>query len=182
MCLALGTAAASSVLEGNPPLEAPTLPALTFNFTLIPQPLHFCTVLCTTSPLSMRDSTFSTFLGKICISSCHTLEPRGVDVVRCGAPLRPRVPAPPAPILAIAPCRTNSPLLFYHRLQFYDFGTHVRARRTTQRSPEKTHHSSSLSASAATADTKSFPPAQLTFVKFGDISASNGIIPWHLRS
>ena len=61
----------------------------------------------------MRDSTFSTFLGKSCISSCHTLEPPGVDVVRCGAPLRPRVPAPPAPILAIAR-RTNSPLLFYH--------------------------------------------------------------------
>ena len=58
----------------------------------------------------MRDSTFSTFLGKSCISSCHTLEPPGVDVVRCGAPLRPRVPAPPAPILAIAR-RTNSPLL-----------------------------------------------------------------------
>ena len=33
MCLALGTAAAPSVLEGNPPLEAPTLPPLTFNFT-----------------------------------------------------------------------------------------------------------------------------------------------------
>ena len=63
-------------------------------------------------------------------------------------------------------------------LPFKDYGTHVRAQRTTQRSPEKTHHnSSSLSASAATADTKSFPPAQLTFVKPGDISASNGIIP-----
>ena len=58
-------------------------------------------------------------------------------------------------------------------LPFKDYGTHVRAQRTTPRSPEKTHHSSSLSASAATADTKSFPPAQLTFVKPGDISASN---------
>ena len=86
------------------------------------------------------------------------------------------MPAPPAPILAIAR-RTNSPLLLYNRLPFKDYGTHVRAQRTTQRSPEKTHHSSSLSASAATADTKSFPPAQLTFVKPGDISASNGIIP-----
>ena len=122
----------------------------------------------------MRDSTFSTFLGKSCISSCHTLEPPGVDVVRCGAPLRPRVPAPPAPILAIAR-RTNSPLLFYHSKTTARRFVHNVLLRALQRKPN--HNSSSLSASAATADTKSFPPAQLTFVKPGDISASNGIIP-----